>query len=250
MKPSPNNVTPARLADETQMERALGYPYPLTHQSFVFDAAHPEKLQLVEKPSHFPDVTGRTPVLAVGSNQSPRQLRRKFVGSEWGTIPTARVHLWDYDTVYSAHVTGYGSIAATLHPMPDTCVALYVNWLTDAQLELMHETELRSENYAYRALTDVRLEAEAGPSLSSVNLYAGNRGAYAPEGDVVPLAEVPAKGRWLKALSQREVLEVVRDQVALGMELEEFVEAAVRNDSQRATFIQALEKTSFRHPHL
>ena len=224
----------------------MGYPYPLTHRSFVFNSASPDQLQLIEHTDAFPDVSGRTPVLAVGSNQSPRQLARKFKGAGWGLVPTSRVHLENFDTVYSAHVTGYGSIAATLHPSPGTRVALYVNWLTGAQLEAMHKTELSSENYAYEKLDNVNLRVEAGPKLTAVNLYTGQRGAYAPEGDVIPLAEVPAEGRRHAALSQLEILTRVQRHLAAGMTLEEFVHAAINDTERRQVFIQVLEKTSHR----
>jgi len=203
-------VTPPRLDHESELSRALGYPYPLTHQSFVYRSATPDAVQLIGAADPFPDVAGRTPVLAVGSNQSPQQLARKFRGSEWGDIPTARVHLQDFDTVYSAHVTGYGSIAATLHPSPGTRVALYVNWLSPAQLEAMHATELTSENYTFGRLDGVQLTVEAGPELASVHFYQGRRGAFVPDGDIIPLAEVPASGRRFSAKTQLEILTRVR----------------------------------------
>lgn len=222
----------------------MGYPYPLTHQSFVFHSASPDKLQLIDDADAFPDVSGRTPVLAVGSNQSPRQLARKFKGKDWGSIPTSRVHLLDFDTVYSAHVTGYGSIAATLHPSLGTRVALYVNWLTEGQLAAMHKTELSSENYTYEQLEDVQIASEAGPPLTRVNFYKGQRGAYAPEGNVIPLQEVPAKDRRFKALSQLEILTYIQNTMATDMVLEEFVHLAVDSVEQRQIYIQELEKTS------
>lgn len=229
---------------ETVLERALGYPYPLAHQSFVFHSASPDALQLIDHPDAFPDVSDRTPVLAVGSNQSPQQLARKFRGEHWGSIPTSRVHLFDFDTVYSAHVTGYGSIAATLHPSAGTRVALYVNWLTDDQLAAMHKTELFSENYTYGQLEDIRVTVEAGPELTAVNLYKGQRGAYAPGGRVIPLAEVPAEGRRYEALSQFQVLNNVWQQVARDIDFNAFVHLAVENTDARQSYIQMLEQSS------
>jgi len=237
-------VTPPRLDHESELSRALGYPYPLTHQSFVYRSATPDAVQLIGAADPFPDVAGRTPVLAVGSNQSPQQLARKFRGSEWGDIPTARVHLQDFDTVYSAHVTGYGSIAATLHPSPGTRVALYVNWLSPAQLEAMHATELTSENYTFGRLDGVQLTVEAGPELASVHFYQGRRGAFVPDGDIIPLAEVPASGRRFSAKTQLEILTRVRDHLAGELALEAFIQRAIEQPEERQAFISRLAVTS------
>ena len=225
------------------LARATGYPYALPHQSFVYHAGKPKSHQRVHDARDFPDVSGRTPVLAVGSNQSPEQLVRKFPDPDWGQIPTSRVHLTDFDTVYSAHVTSYGSIAATLHPTPGTCVSLYVNWLTEPQLKAMHETELPNENYQYGRLENIKLRTEAGPALSAVNLYMSKRGAYAPTGNIIPLAEVPAQGRVQEAKTQTEILSLARDQLAPELGLEHFIFSAISNSEKRQTYIEALGKT-------
>jgi hypothetical protein len=227
------------------LKRAFGYPYPLTHQSFIFHAGEQVTHRLIDDPSAFPDVFGRTPVLAVGSNQSPEQLARKFPSADWGEIPTSRVHLQDFDTVYSAHVTGYGSIAATLHPAPGTGVSLYVNWLDQRQLLAMHETELSNQNYTYAALENINLSFEAGPTLTTVNLYIGSRGAYAPEGQAIPLAEVPAEGRAIGlAKSQAEILAHVHAKLAPEMELDQFIFSSIEDTDKRRAYIDKLERTS------
>lgn len=190
-------------------------------------------------------------MLAVGSNQSPVQLARKFRGGEWGEIPTARVHLQDFDTVYSAHMTGYGSIAATLHTSPATSVALYVNWMTSEQLIAMHKTELTSENYVFGRLENVTLRAEEGPSLTSVFLYMGQRGAYAPAGEIIPLSEVPATERRYQARSQLEILQQVREHLAKDLALEQFIAEGVTDADKRSSYNAMLSLTSqkFDSPH-
>ncbi len=226
------------------LERAFGYPYALTHKSFVFQAGGAETHRLVERAEDFPDVTGRIPVLAVGSNQSPQQLARKFPDISWGEIPTSRVHLQDFDTVFSAHITGYGSIAAMLFPSPGTRVALYVNWLNERQLEAMHETELPNENYHFGRLENLDMSVETGPALSAVHLYVGQRGAYAPEGSVIPLSVVPAVGRKLTARTQSEALAMVLDQVSPGTSLEDFIFSAIDSAEDRLAYIQSLAATA------
>src|SRR3546814_20831446 len=69
---------------------------------------------------------------------------RKFghLAGAASAIPVTRTWLGDHDVVYSAHVTRYGSLSATLHRAPGTRVQVYVTWLTEAQLPRMHETEI------------------------------------------------------------------------------------------------------------
>ncbi|MCK5621123.1 MAG: hypothetical protein KAJ11_02450, partial [Alphaproteobacteria bacterium] len=88
-----------------KLDRARGYPYAIPEASYVWRAGEVAAFD----PAMRKD---RTPVLAIGSNQSPRQLTRKF-GDE-GEIPVQRARLRDFDIYYSAHITGYGSVPAML----------------------------------------------------------------------------------------------------------------------------------------
>ena len=105
-------------------------------------------------------------MIAHGSNRSPEQLQRKFADLPVAetSIPVTRAWLADHDVVYSAHVTQYGAIAANLRSTPGTTVEIYVTWLSEPQLNRMHETELGGENYAYGRLSGIDLKIEAGPA--------------------------------------------------------------------------------------
>ena len=109
--------------------RAISYPYYVPARSYVIAGACHEELAIC---APIPDLSGRRPVLAVGSNQSPEQLIRKFGDANLGTIPVIRATLTDFDIVYSPHVSAYGSIPTTLRHSPGTRVTLFVNWLTPA----------------------------------------------------------------------------------------------------------------------
>ena len=53
-----------------------------------------------------------------------------------------------FDSVYSAHVTSYGSIAAMYVPVPhQTRSRQFITWLDDDQLHIMHQTESLGVNY-------------------------------------------------------------------------------------------------------
>ena len=105
-----------------------------------------------------PDRHGRTPVLAAGSNQSHEQLARKYsVLPGHVEIPVQKGMLNDFDSVYAAHLAGYGSVPSTFYPSAGTRVTTYVLWLDEAQLNRMHETE---RNYTYDRLEAITVEID------------------------------------------------------------------------------------------
>lgn len=234
--------------EDERLARAYGYPYPIPDTSYLVANGSWERLNGDDAPFYRET---RTPVLAVGSNQSPEQILRKFQGSSWSPIACEKCSLCDFDTVFSAHITSYGSIAAALHQCPGTTVSLFVNWLDDAQLEAMHPTELGHENYVFAQLQDIKLQIDNGPALSGVYFYRGNAGAYAPDGTPIPLAEVTALDRQWSAMSQRDVLSHVNCIFAADTSVEHFVLSSIADKSERDRRRTDMERTTqrFEHPH-
>ena len=150
------------------VRRALSYPFEIPSRSYVVAGVRYEELP---DGAPLPDVAGRHPVLALGSNQSPQQLIRKFKDRGLGPIPVVRGRLHDFDIVYAAHVAAYGSIPATLRHCPGAAVTLFVNWLDEAQLARMHETETATGNYHFGRLDVITLRLEIGGDLTSAFLY-------------------------------------------------------------------------------
>ncbi|MEX0694355.1 MAG: hypothetical protein WD075_07935, partial [Rhodospirillales bacterium] len=174
------------------LKRALGYPYTLPDASYIVDNGTVLAMSTEDATR---GRIGRIPVLAIGSNQSPDQIRRKFSGPDWMPIPCEKCRLDDFDTVFSAHITAYGAIAAALHPSPGTAVSLFINWLDESHMTRMHETELGNENYVFARLDGIRLITEFGHKMTQVYFYRSNAGAFAPQNQPIPLAEVPADNR-------------------------------------------------------
>lgn len=195
---------PYPLTDEDPIARALGYPYPAHPEDYLFDgtSAHP-----LPEDHGF---EGLTPVIAVGSNRSPRQLARKYAPRYMGgpvRIPVTRIRARDVDVVYAAHLAGYGSAPATLAPSEGTVVELWVNWLDGAALERMDATEGLGVQYD-RVTVALEVTARPGrPAPREMLLYAARRGLANHDGAPVALAEVPADGRRYPALGQREMLQ-------------------------------------------
>lgn len=224
-----------------KLDRARGYPYEIPDGSYIWRGG--------EVGPFDPEARrGRLPVLAVGSNQSPRQLSRKFGGR--GEIPVQRARLSDFDIFYSAHITAYGSVPAMLQRSPGAAVTLSLTWLDARQLEVMHATELSAAKYEFAVIEDIDLALDCGAALESVHLYAGVNGHLVHDGDAVALAAVPADGRRLKALNTAEVLEIVRRRVAPAESPDEFVLKLVDDAAYRIACTESIatDSVAFGYP--
>jgi len=224
-----------------RLSRARGYPYPIPEGSYLWRGGEVLPFDPAKR-------EGRTAVLAIGSNQSPQQLTRKFGAA--GEIPVQRARLRDFDIYYSAHITGYGSVPAMLQRAQGAEVTLSVNWLDAAQLDLMHGTELHAAKYRYEVIEDIELALDCGMDMDFVHLYVGVNGHLVHDGEAVALAAMPAAGRRPKALTTAEVLEIVRQRFAPGYGSDEFVLKLVEDADFRADCTGAISVDSvpFGHP--
>ena len=112
--------------------RAVNYPYYAPNYPFSF-----YKGKFVKDICFH--LENRIPILSVGSNRSPYQLKRKFSLNEDICVTPAK--LFDSDIVYAASISAYGSLPATQWPSDGTIVDLNVLWLKEEQLNIMHLTE-------------------------------------------------------------------------------------------------------------
>ncbi len=187
-------------ADEV-LNRALGYPYEAPRRSFALvegRTADPGSVDLGPSP--------REPLLAYGSNASPDVLERKL-GALGLPLLAERASLSGFDVVYSAHISPYGAVPATLAPSPGTEVDVFVLQLTPAQCQALEATE---ENYELS-------EADGLPA------YLSRHGCLQLDGSPVALQAVGARNRRLPELGQRQVLERVRKAVAPEEPLARFI---------------------------
>jgi hypothetical protein len=224
-----------------KLERARGYPYAIPEGSYTWKNSAVVPFDPAAR-------AGRTPVLAIGSNQSPQQLSRKFGDS--GAIPVQRAQLADFDIYYSAHVTAYGAVPAMLQHAPGAAVTLSVTWLDDRQLGVMHDTELRAAKYRYAVIEDIGLALDCGARLDGVHLYVGVNGHLMHDGAAVAMAAAPAEGRRPRALTTAEVLEIVRERFSPDDSPDEFVFKLVDDGGFRMACTEALAEDAvpFAHP--
>ena len=216
--------------------RAVGYPYDITAHSFTF-------IDGEALPFDIAHTVGRRPVIGYGSNQSPLRLRQKY-GTVHAPIPVQRAWLDDHDVVYSAHFSSYGSLPAALRYVSGTRVAVAVTWLSDAELEVMHPTEIDSYNFA--RLEGLALALDGGDVLDAAWAYLSFRGHVGDDAQPFALAEIAAEGRQLAALSQRDALALMRDRIAPGEDLAAFVRAHIDDPEIREARVRHLQAAA--HP--
>ena len=235
---------PSTRAERLAMAQA--YPFEIPDGSFLFRDATVEPL-----PSDL-DFRHRTPVLAVGSNQAPDQLARKYAHRPGTEIPVTRAWLEDFDVCYATHVTRYGSIPSNLHACPGMRVRLSITWLDDEQLRIMHPTEIAGENYAYVRLDRLGLETAEGMRLDSAFAYLSMHGVTRIDGEPLGLAAVAAERRPHRALSQPEMLALLHRRCGGAASYEDFVVAPFDDPAERKRRSALLREDTapFAWPHL
>lgn len=195
------------------VERAMHYPYPAPPWPFV-QVGH----RTVSPSEVAVDRAGRVRLLAYGSNAAPEMLARKLA---LNPEPVLVVPAWlnDFDIVYSAHISPYGAVPATLQRSPGTRVRVAVAYLADQQLELISTTE---PNYELTNLT-LDCKPDEGDPEHELRVYLSRHGCLLVDGEEVALAGVQAEGRRFAELSEPQVLEWARSTVAPQEDIETFV---------------------------
>lgn len=118
----------------------------------------------------------RCPVVAVGSNASPSQMRRKFVSH--AIRPVIPMTLADVEGIVpgvSAHVNRWGYVPAAPVEAPGETSRLFVLWLDDRELATLDVAE---PNYWRRLLPADRhsVTLESGVRLPPCFAYVGRHG--------------------------------------------------------------------------
>jgi len=188
------------------LERALAYPYATPDRSYMYlDGA------AVALPPDGPDLTGRTPLLSYGANSAPEALARKLAPLPGVEMPVLQSELEGFDVVYSAHVSPYGAVPATLIERPGTTAPVFLIYPTAEQRALLTASE---PNYD-------------PVEVDGIAAYRSKHGCLEIDGSPVALAAVRSVGRTLPELDEPAVLERVRAHLAPEQELGEFVRTCV-----------------------
>ncbi len=206
------------------VKRALGYPYDIPAQSYLIRNATAHAWD--ESYS----LSGRTPVLACGSNQSPTQLARKFPR---GDVPVMAGWLDDYDSVYSAHFTTYGSIAATYHHAPGLRSRQMITWLDESQLETMHETEALGINYDFVTFKDIIFTSDCAQKITQAHAYQSIRGSLKINTLPIGLQAINCNNAPYPRLNQETLQNRIMLLFGYDGNLLKFIEQTIENKEER-----------------
>ncbi|MFJ8635727.1 hypothetical protein [Streptomyces sp. NPDC093568] len=124
----------------------------------------------------------RVPVLAVGSNACPGQLRRKMRAfGIVSPIPLVKARVTGLDVGVSAHVSRMGYVSASPFHAPGHVRELFLTWLDDEQLAVIDASEgvpLPDGNFgrAWLPSSDVRIDLADGTALPGAFVYVNRHG--------------------------------------------------------------------------
>lgn len=188
------------------LARALAYPYATPERSYLYrDGA------ALELPPAGPDLDGREPLLSYGANSAPEALARKLASLPGLEMPVLQAELEGWDVVYSAHVSPYGAVPATLIESPGTTAPVFVIHPTPEQRALLAASE---PNYD---LVEV----------DGIAAYRSKHGQLSLDRSPVALAAIRSRHRTLPERDEPAVLELVRAVLEPNSSLKEFVRVCV-----------------------
>lgn len=253
-------------SDVDKIDRALSYPFAAPSKSYVLMGE--EVLDLVSIDTRnlgesvvrrrgtvrslaeqFERQTGRAfeafktvPILASGSNASPVRLKEKFAKPTPVVIPVLLGTVHHLCPVYSAHVTRYGSISATLQWAESATARLFCLLLPASLLEVMHRSEFVGTNYGYFQLRDVVFKSELDGTWNDPFAYLSLWGGLSLNGIHARLTAYESRGVDWPSLTQRQVMAEVHALLETGQAFEEFVLSNIADDNLRKQRIRYLSQ--------
>ena len=127
----------------------------------------------------------RTPVLAIGSNACPAQLRHKM--AEFGItspVPMVKTRVTGIDVGVSAHVSRVGYVSASPVKAPDAVRELFVTWFDARQLAVVDASE-GAYDRAWLPGAEFPISLGSGELLRGAYVYV-NRHGVLHDGTGVP----------------------------------------------------------------
>lgn len=221
--------------DAARLAWARAYPFEAPERSYIY---HADGI----KPFDPAATAGRTPVLAIGSNRAPDRLRQKFGHDPNQEVPVQQARLKNFDIVYSTHVTNYGSAPAMLQVSPGTEIDLWLTWLSDEQLPIMHATEIAAANYDFAALTGVRVLLDDGRRIGTIHAYVGRRGHFTHNRAPLAMAAVPAQYRRYPQADTATALAHMHRKAKVSEGLDAFILRCIDDPTYRAEIVTRLSQ--------
>jgi hypothetical protein len=229
------------MNERAAIELAKSYPFAAPEGDFLFRDGEVLPYAEIAGPC--------VPVIAFGSNAAPEHLARKFADLPGTAIAVQEIEIFDMDIVFSAHLTRYASIPATLAPSPGTVVRCHLTLVPEARLPRLHESEMgrtlsATTNYSFGRLEGVKARRPDGDTVADLHAYICNHGAYRFDRGPIALSARRAEGRTFPASTESEILEAARHRLAPELSLDDFIQKALDDAGQRAAWTQALHDTA------
>ena len=239
MKYDNQEITEELFPNFSTFNRAINYPYFAPNYSFSF-----YKGEFIK--GICDDLNNRIPILSVGSNRSPYQLKRKFSLNQ--DICVTPAILIDSDIVYAASLSAYGSMPATQWPSKGTEVDLNVLWLNEEQLEIMHLSEALGVAYSFVKLKLDTVKIKDFKYTKQIYGYISIAGVYSfKDNKPKRLSVINAKNVTLKSFSEKKALTSLI--LSLGIEenrLAEWIDKVVNNKTYRISIHEKLKSKAIK----
>lgn len=160
---------------------------------------------------HFMPTDARVPVISIGSNASPAQLRFKFADApELLFIPSVRARVRGVAVGYTSFVSSFGYVPATVFPDVDAELTLAVQFLDLRQLRTVDDSEIPHYRRVWLgAEQGVQITLETGEQLAGAYAYVAREGLLTDASSVPLTMAVPGSPR-NGALTQRQLLDRLR----------------------------------------
>ena len=229
------------------INRATKYPYDAPNVSFLLD-------QGILKPlTNTFHLAKKIPILAIGSNRSPSQLLRKFGKKE--TLAVTDVIIKNFDVIYASLISYYGAVPATLWPVKGSEVKLSIIWLSNSQLEKMHETEAVGKAYDFVEFDYQLLNFKSFYKIQgNIYGYVAKFGALnfnLSDLEVRSLSAIKAKKRVISSINQQKALKFLASRIINGKSKKDtilFRDKVISNKEYRLTVIKKLNRIGIQ-PH-
>ena len=232
-------ITQELFPNFSSFDRALSYPYFAPNYSFSF-----HKGKFIK--GICDDLNNRIPILSVGSNRSPYQLKRKFSLNQ--DICVTPATLYDSDVVFAASLSSYGSMPATQWPSKGTEVDLNVLWLNEEQLDIMHQSEALGVAYNFVKLKLDTVKIKDFKYVKQIYGYISIAGVF-PFNENKPkrLSVINAKNVKLRGFSEKKALLSLI--YSLGIEenkLSKWVHKVINNKNYRISLHEKLKSRAIK----
>lgn len=228
---------------DPRVKHALAYPFTKPPSPYVFADGSVSRGISPEQLNALLASDETVLILVSGSNAAPDHLTRKF-GAVSDAPPIAVLQGWvaDVCSVYSSHFARYGSVPATLMPMPGGRVRLFCTLIARSLLPIMHESESIGRNYGFFRLPGVRFRTETQVLDKECHAYLSLHGYLALHGHPVGVAGLPYEGPPLTRMTEAEVLAVLHRSLAPNQPFDDFLLAIIEDERLRKDAIARMKE--------